>query len=91
MAMTAAQRSLRARLAAYERWSRSDPVAGTQAARAAFHDRFARQVDPDGVLPEDERLRRADSARRAYFSRLALKSSQARAARSGGRGLAEPS
>lgn len=84
MALTPAQRGLRARLAAYERWSRHDPVAGTAPARAAFADRFLRQVDPDGVLPEDERLRRADSARRAYFTRLALASSRARAARSGG-------
>lgn len=84
MSLTPAQRALRARLAAYEKWSRHDPVAGTAAARAAFADRFTRQVDPDGVLPEDERLRRADSAKRAYFTRLALASSRARSRRGGG-------
>lgn len=78
MALTPAQRTLRSRLAAYERWARHDPVAGTAPARAAFHNRFTREVDPDGVLPEDERLRRADAAKKAYFTRLALKSSQAR-------------
>ena len=88
MALTPAQRALRSRLAAYERWSRHDPVAGTAAARAAFADRFTRLVDPDGVLPEDERLRRADSAKRAYFAKLAFASSRARAARSGDGGVA---
>ena len=35
-------------------------------------------VDPEGVLPEAERIRRAEHARKAYFTRLALKSAQAR-------------
>jgi hypothetical protein len=50
----------------------------TRAARAAFSDRFEREVDPDGVLDPAERARRADMARKAYFTRLALKSAQAR-------------
>jgi hypothetical protein len=41
-------------------------------------DRFAKQVDPDGVLPPEERAKRADSARRAYFLGLAAKSAKAR-------------
>lgn len=86
MSLSPAQRSLRSRLAAYERWAKTDPVEGTRAARAAFADRFTREVDPDGVLPEAERLRRADAARKAYFTRLALASSRARSARSGGNG-----
>jgi hypothetical protein len=40
--------------------------------------RFLDEVDPDRVLPEAERLRRAEHARSAYFSKLALKSAQAR-------------
>ena len=50
----------------------------TAPARAAFLDRFERQVDPDGVLSADERARRAGHAKQAYFTRLALKSAQAR-------------
>jgi 8-oxo-dGTP diphosphatase len=46
-----------------------------------FTDRFERQVDPDGVLEPTERARRAQSARKAFFMRLALKSAQARRAR----------
>ncbi len=44
---------------------------------------FERQVDPDGVLPPDERARRARHARKAYFARLALRSAQARRKASG--------
>lgn len=40
--------------------------------------KFEREVDPDGVLPPDERARRAEHKRRAYFQRLALKSARAR-------------
>jgi hypothetical protein len=35
------------------------------------------QVDPDGVLSPAERARRAGHARKAYFTRLALRSAQA--------------
>jgi hypothetical protein len=79
--MTPEQRALRARIAAHTRWSREDPREGTAAARAAFNDRFEREVDPDGLLPRDERQRRAECARKAYFARLALASSRARRAR----------
>ena len=78
MAMTPEQRSLRARLAAHARWANEDPKEQMKMARDKFDERFYRQVDPDGVLPPEERARRAASARRAYFSALALKSSRAR-------------
>lgn len=69
--LTSSQRSQRARIAARARWAQQDPAQGTQAARTAFLDRFLRQVDPEGVLPEAERLRRAESAKREHFQRLA--------------------
>lgn len=71
-------RSLRARLAAHAKWATTDPVEGTRAARVAFNDRFEKQVDPDGLLPAAERARRAEHARKAYFTGLALKSAVAR-------------
>lgn len=43
--------------------------------------KFEREVDPDGILPPDERARRADHKRRAYFLKLSLKSAKARRAR----------
>lgn len=74
-------RVLRSRIAAHVRWSKEDPVEGTARARAAFLDRFEKEVDPEGLLPPDERARRATHARKAYFQRLALKSAKARRAR----------
>jgi hypothetical protein len=48
-------RSLCASIAANERWAYADGHVGTRAARDAFLLRFEREVDPDGVLPADER------------------------------------
>jgi len=69
---------MRARLAARVSHSRSDPKERTRAARDKFEQRFLDEVDTDRSLPEVERLRRAGHARKAYFTRLALKSAQAR-------------
>jgi hypothetical protein len=46
--------------------------------RAAFLARFEAEVDPDGTLPPEERRRRAEHARSAYFTRLALAAVKAR-------------
>jgi hypothetical protein len=76
---TSDERTLSARIAAYDSWARTpDPVARTAPARDKFLERFAREVDPDGVLSPAERLRRAEYARKAYFTRLALASARAR-------------
>lgn len=40
--------------------------------------RFEKQVDPDGTLPEQERRRRAEAAKKAYSNALALNSAKAR-------------
>ena len=77
-------RTLRARLAAHESWARtSDRSARTAPAREAAWSRFDREVDPDGKLDPQERARRAEHARKAYFLRLAMKSAQARRHRAG--------
>lgn len=57
--LTQEQRSLRARIAAYSLHSQRDSREITAPARKAFLDRFEKQVDPDCVLPLEERLRRA--------------------------------
>ena len=75
--MTPAQRTLRARMAAYSLHAAGGT--STTAGTAAFLSRFDRQVDPDGTLTPEERARRAGYARKAYFSGLALRSSVARA------------
>lgn len=75
---TPQERTLRARLAAQTLHSRVDSKEHTEPARAAFLAGFEDEVDPDRTLPEAERKRRAESARKAHFTRLALKSAQAR-------------
>ncbi len=77
-------RSLIAQIAAHESWARTpDRAARTAKARQAQLDRFERQVDPGGVLPPAERALRAEHKRKAYFTRLALKSAQARRKKAG--------
>ena len=76
--LTPEQRALRARLAAYAMHARNDAKETTAPARAAFDERFYREVDPDNVLSAEERERRANAARRAYFTRLAFESSRKR-------------
>lgn len=75
-------RVLRARIAAHVLHAQiSDEAAHTAPARAAFLSRFEREVDPDGVLDPQERARRAEHAKKAYFLKLALASRKARAAK----------
>lgn len=81
--LSPAQRSQRARIAAHAMHATHDSTATSAAGRAAFDERFSREVDPDGVLPVEERERRAGHARKAYFTKLALKSSKARSRRAG--------
>ena len=76
------ERRLRAQLAAHTSWANTaDPTARTAPARQAMMQRFEDQVDPDGKLTAQERTRRAEHARKAYFTSLALKSAQSRRAR----------
>lgn len=77
------ERTLIARIAAGERWGREiDRTAATEPARRAFKDRFLAQV-PAEVTDPQRRAEMAEHLRRAYYSRLALKSAQARRARKG--------
>jgi len=69
--------ALRGRIGAYRLHATHDPKETTKSARTAFMARFEREVDPEGALPPKERARRADAARKAYFTRLAHKSAKA--------------
>jgi hypothetical protein len=77
-ALTPAQRTLRARLAAHTLHSQVNPKAHTKPARDKFLERFESEVDPDQALPLEERKRRAEHALKAHMTRWALASSQAR-------------
>ncbi len=78
---TAADRRQIAKVAANTRWAHEeDRSAATQPARDGLYRRFEDEVDPERRLPPEERGKRVESARRAYYQRLALKSAQARRA-----------
>lgn len=77
-ALSPAERSLRSRAAAHQLHATHDSRALTANARAAALARFEREVDPDGTLPVVERLRRAEHAKKAYFTGLAYKSARSR-------------
>jgi hypothetical protein len=74
-------RSLAGRIGAHRLHATHDSRETTAIARAAFLDRFEREVDPEGLLSVQDRACRADHARKAYFTRLSLRSAQARARR----------
>ena len=76
--LTPSERVVRARMVAYMLHARYDPRETTKPARRAFNQRFLDQVDPDRRLTDHERHRRADAARRAYFTRLAYLSARSR-------------
>lgn|GEM_PF-1489604 len=65
---------MQGRIGASVVYARHDSRELTKAARAAFLARFLDEVDPDRTLPEAERARRAEHARRAY---MALRSAHA--------------
>jgi hypothetical protein len=77
MTFTAEQRVLRARLGGLQ--TAANGSVNTLPARHAFLSRFDDLVDPDRVLSPSERARRSEAARKAYMTRLALKSSVSRA------------
>ena len=84
--LTPEQRSLRSQMAVHQSWANTaDRSARTAPGRAAFNDRFEREVDPDGVLDPAERAKRAEHARKAYFLRLAFESAKVRRAKAAGK------
>jgi hypothetical protein len=76
--MDTEERRLSGRIGALVNHSRHDSRETTAKARKTFLSRFEDEVDPDRVLPPEERLRRAEYARRAYFTRLSLLAVKAR-------------
>ena len=77
-------RSQRSRIAALSLHSRTDGRAHTAPARKRFLEKFLDEVDPDLILSEAERQRRAAIARRLHFVKLALRSAEARRRRRNG-------
>lgn len=78
MSLTPEQRRMRASIAALARWSKEDPTENARRGQAGLLARFEREVDPNNELPEAERLRRAEAARRKHMTQLAFRSSKSR-------------
>jgi hypothetical protein len=78
--LTPAQRSLRSRLGGLRTAATHDTRENTAPAREALARKFVDQVDPDRQLPEAERARRVEAAKKLYYTQLAYKSSRARSA-----------
>ena len=80
---------LQRRIAAHKKWAKTDAVEGTRAAREKFLANFLAKVDAHAAevgdaLTEDERIRRAESLKKAHFTELARKSAKSRAAKKRG-------
>ena len=79
---TKSAKNIDKRIAAEISWSlTTDRSQRTKPGRQAFLDRFEREIDPEGVLPSDERRIRAQHALRAHMLRLAKRSVAARSAK----------
>jgi hypothetical protein len=89
--LTPKQRILRARMGGHALVAQGKTnTAPARKASPQSLEYWQRDVDADNELPEAERLKRAEAARRQYMTGLALKSSRARARRrkNGGDGRA---
>ena len=82
------QRTTRARIGAHSLHalhdSRVTSAPGRKAAADKLNAKLLAEIDPHNQLPEAERARRLEPARRAHFTRLALKRTKARRRQGGG-------
>jgi hypothetical protein len=76
--LSPAERSMRARVAAYALHAQRDSRELTAKARSAAWQKYLDEVDPDGSLPEPERIRRAESLRKSRLLAASLKAAVAR-------------
>lgn len=74
------ERKLIARQAALTRWSRTNGKAGTEPLRRGRMAAYARQVDPEGVLPPAELAVRIERAQHAHMVAMSRAAREKRAA-----------
>lgn len=72
--LTPEQRAIRSRngrIGAHESWARTkNRAARTENARVAAFERFLKQVDPDGEMSYEDRLKAAENAQHAHMLRM---------------------
>jgi hypothetical protein len=78
--LSAEERSLRARIAVSERWAKThDRTTATAPARAAAQRaRWAREIDPDGVMPPAQLEARLEEMQRVHHMKVRLRAKTAR-------------
>ncbi len=77
--LTRSQRSMRAAIAAHERWAAEDPSANAARGQVGLMARFEREArGAKPGLTDAEYARRAESARKAHMQRVRLARSKAR-------------
>jgi hypothetical protein len=85
---TPAERSTIARIAANTRWSQEDDRRAAMAPATenspASIEYWMRKVDPDNKMPRDQRLRRAENAKTAYYQKSMRVARQAKARKAAG-------
>lgn len=70
---------MRARIAANARWAKEpDRQAATAPGRQAAFNKLLNEVDPQHVLTDAERLKRAKNAQKAQLERIRLAASKSR-------------
>ena len=70
--------TLLGRIGAHSMHAKHDSRKTSEPGRKRFLSSFEEQVDPDGTLEPEERVRRAEHLKKAYFTRLALLSAEQR-------------
>jgi hypothetical protein len=82
--LTPSQRQTRSRHGSHKSWANTvDRTARTAPGRAGLLRKFEDQVDPDRTLTPQERAKRVESARKAFYVRLSYLAVKARRARAG--------
>jgi len=85
VSLSPAERSLRAKVAAYARWADTpdpdDRRKATEPGRRAAIEQWLHKADPDGLLAPAVRRTRAEALRRQHMALIALKSSTERRAK----------
>ena len=83
--LTPGQRQTRSRQASYTSWAKTeDRTKRTAPGRAGMLRKFEDQVDPERTLTLEERAKRAEAARMAFYTRLSMLGVKARRGRAGG-------
>ena len=78
--MTTSAQALPSRTASKIRWI-NEPLPAPVAPSKGLMDKFREEVDPGGLLPDDEREQRADLLLRAHMTRMSSVRARYRASR----------